>query len=87
MGEMNTIGVALFAACLGIVLGLVPLGGVIENLRDAIDRIRMSFYGAPAVYARPVIRVKRDGRMEGQIWFAVAGVALIVFVLLEYLLG
>jgi hypothetical protein len=69
----------------GILLGVTPVGDLFETFLDELDRFRDSFYGSQLKPVRPMVNLNREGRLHGQIWFAVAGVALILFALLAYL--
>jgi hypothetical protein len=58
--------ITLIAGTIAIVLGLH------RGLAEGIRRIPTVFGGPP-----PVLRTLPDGRLPGQIWFAVVGAALI----------
>jgi hypothetical protein len=86
-GGMHYLEGAFITGCLAILLGIVPLGGLpdlLNHLRGELDRFRDSSYGSQLRSVRPMVNLNRDGRLHGQIWFAVAGVALILFALVAY---
>jgi hypothetical protein len=82
---MHYLEVALITGCSAILFGIAPGGRLLDALYDLEDRFRDSLSGLQLKPVRPVVNLNRDGRLDGQIWFAVAGVALIVFALLAYL--
>ncbi|HLN00594.1 MAG TPA: hypothetical protein VK335_15005 [Bryobacteraceae bacterium] len=82
---MYYLAVAFITGCLAILLGVTPVGDLFETFRDEFDRFRDSLYGLQLKPVRRMVNLNRGGRLHGQIWFAVAGVALILFALLAYL--
>ena len=84
---MNYLTVALVTGCLAILLGTAPMGrflDVLADLEDGLNRFRDSLHG---LGLRPVrlVSLNRERRLGGQIWFAVAGVILILSALIAYL--
>ena len=82
---MHYLAVALFTGCLGILLGLAPVGDLIEHFREDLDRFRDSLFGFQSRPARPLVHVNRRARLDGQIWFAVGGAIVILLALVAYL--
>jgi len=82
---MHYLAVALITGCAAILFGIAPGGRLLDELYDLEGRFRDSFYGLQLKPVRRVVNENRDGRLHGQIWFAVAGAALILFALIAYL--
>jgi hypothetical protein len=82
---MHYLDVALITGCLAILFGIAPGGRLLDALYDLEDRFRDSLSGLQLKPVRPLVDINRDGRLHGQIWFAVAGVALILLALIAYL--
>jgi len=78
---------AFITACLAILMGVVPLGGIIEEFerfRHGIDNFRTAISDLQPRPDRLPVSVKGK-RLKGQIWFAVGGIALMVLTVVEYL--
>jgi len=84
---MHYLAVALITGCLAILFGIAPMGPFLDELYDLEDRFRGSLNGMPFRPIRHMVRLNRHGRLHGQIWFAVAGLALMLFALLADLMG
>ena len=82
---MHYLAVAFITGCSAILFGMTPGGRLLDELYNLEDRFRGSLYGLQLKPVRRMVNVNRGGRLHGQIWFAVAGVALILFSLLAYL--
>ena len=82
---MQYLEVALITGCLAILFGIVPMGPILDGLDDLEDHFRGSLYGLQLKPVRRLVKINRNGRLHGQIWFAVAGVVLMLFALLAYL--
>jgi len=82
---MDHLAVALITGCLAIFFGIAPGGRLLDGLYDLEDRFRGSLYGLQLKPVRRMVNLNRDGRLQGQIWFAVAGAVLILFALIAYL--
>jgi len=79
---MHYLAMALITGCAAIVFGIAPGGRLLDQLYDLEDRFRGSLYGLQLRPVRRMVNLNREGRLPGQIWFAVAGVALILFALI-----
>lgn len=82
---MHYLAVALITGCLAILFGIAPMGRFLDVLDNLEDRFRDSLYGLQLKPVRRMVNLSREGRLDGQIWFAVAGAVLILFALLAYL--
>ena len=82
---MDYLAVAFTTGCLAILFGIAPMSGLLDELEDLENRFRGSLYGLQLKPVRRMVHLNRNGRLHGQIWFAVAGVALMLFALLAYL--
>ncbi len=82
---MHYLAVAFITGCSAVLLGLAPMDRLLDELDDLEDRFRDSLYGLQLKPVRRMVNLHPGGRLHGQIWFAVAGVALILFALLAYL--
>lgn len=82
---MRYLEIAFITGCLAIVLGIAPMGRLLDGLDDLEDRFRGSLYGLQLKPVRRMVKLNRGGRLNGQIWFAVAGVAFMLVALLAYL--
>jgi hypothetical protein len=82
---MHYLEVALITGCAAILFGIAPGGRLLDGLCELEDRFRGSLYGLQLKPVRRMVKLNRGGRLKGQIWFAVAGVALMLFALLGYL--
>jgi hypothetical protein len=82
---MDQLLVAVITGCFAILIGVTPLGGLLEDFVDSIERFRSEINGVPP--RRPIRLISQDGRkrFKGQIWFAVAGVGLIVIAIADSL--
>jgi hypothetical protein len=79
---MHYLTVAFITGCAAILLGIAPGGRLLDGLNDLENRFRDSLYGLQLKPVRRIVNVNRDGRLQGQIWFAVAGAVLILFALI-----
>lgn len=85
---MDQLLVAVFAGCLAILLGVMPMGGlldVLESFQDEIEQFRATLYGLPPRPQNRIVNRKRGERFKGQFWFAFAGAGLILIALVDYL--
>jgi len=84
---MHYLAVALITGCLAILFGIAPMGLFLDALYDLEDRFHGSLNGMPLRPIRRMVRLNRHGRLHGQIWFAVAGLSLMLVALLACLTG
>jgi len=73
----------VFTGCIAILIGVAPVAGLIDDFGDAIERFRAAF-GLPRRLPIRMVNQDRSKRFKGQIWFAVAGAALIVIAVSNY---
>jgi len=80
---MEQLMVPVVTGCLAILVGVAPASGMIDGFVDGMERFRVAILGLPPRPPRRIVNLNRSKRFKGQIWFAVAGVALILIALLN----
>jgi len=81
---MDQLLMTVFTGCIAILIGVTPVAGLIDDIGDAIERFRAAAFGLPPRLTIRMVNQNRDKRFNGQIWFAVAGAALIVIAVSNY---